>query len=285
MKLTKNGAGMYSNVVLPDDEAKGSVVSEILGAVVQEPGAIISNGVKNIRMLMRYTMWFLPLFFFLTLTPLVARRSGERARGRVLIAAFVWAYLAQVSVTGGMIQRYVTVMAPFIIAYVAIELHWIARRLVPNQKLALGLAIVVLVGCGVTTTRIWAKRLLPRVTERSWPEDFRGPIEPLDPIFSLHPSDTFMLGGTFRTLPNAPVDLVAAYGRRTGVRWILAYQAPAIEKTLSLYTEADWYMDRDLEKKYPELVELVAEIVRGEYRIALFRIRGADETASSATSP
>ena len=82
-----------------------------------------------------------------------------------------------------------------------------------------------------------------------------------------------------------PIDLVAAYGRRTGVRWILAYQVPDADETLSLYTEADWYMDRELEKKYPELVELVAKIVVREYRIALFRIRGADETASSAPSP
>jgi hypothetical protein len=179
MKLTKNGSGMYSNAVLPGDEPNGSVVSEILGAVVREPGAILSNGTENIRLLVEHTRWFLPLFFFLTLTPLVIRRPGEPARRRIMIAAFVWAYLAQVSITGGMIQRYVTVMAPFVIAYVAIELNWLARGWVSNQKLALGLVIVVLLGCGVTTTRVSAKQQRPRVTERSWPEEFRGPIEPL----------------------------------------------------------------------------------------------------------
>jgi hypothetical protein len=44
-------------------------------------------------------------------------------------------------------------------------------------------------------------------------------------------------------------------------------------------------MDRDLEKKYPELVELVAKIENDEGRLALFRIRGADEGAGSAASP
>ena len=88
-------------------------------------------------------------------------------------------------------------------------------------------------------------------------------------------------GGTFRVLPNAPVDLVAAHGRQTGVRWILAFQAHAAAKRLSAYTEVDWYMDRELEKKYPELVELVAKIAIDEGRLVLFRIRGADETAGS----
>jgi 4-amino-4-deoxy-L-arabinose transferase-like glycosyltransferase len=285
MKLTKNGAGMYSNVVLPGDEPKGSVVSEILGAAVREPGAIISNGVKNIRMLLNSTGLFLPLFFVLTFTPLVVRRPGEPAWRRVLLAAFVWVYLAQVSITGGLIQRYVTVMAPFIIAYVAIELNWLARGLLSNQKLALGLAIVVLVGCGVTTTRFSTRPLPPRKTDRSWPEEFRGSVKPREPIFSLHPRAAFRLGGTFRVLPNAPVDLVAAHGRQTGVRWILALQAHAAAKRLSAYTEVDWYMDRELEKKYPELVELVAKIVNGEDRLALYRIRGADEGAGSAASP
>jgi hypothetical protein len=203
----------------------------------------------------------------------------------VLLAAFVWVYLAQVSITGGLIQRYVTVMAPFIIAYVAIELNWLARGLLSNQKLALGMVIVVLVGCGVTTTRFSTRPLPPRKTDRSWPEEFRGSVKPREPIFSLHPRAAFRLGGTFRVLPNAPVELVAAHGRQTGVRWILAFQAHAAAKRLSAYTEVDWYMDRELEKKYPELVELVAKIVSDEGRLALFRIRGADEGAGSAASP
>jgi hypothetical protein len=157
--------------------------------------------------------------------------------------------------------------------------------LLSNQKLALGLAIVLLVGCGVTTARFSTRRLPPRTTERSWPEEFRGPIKPREPIFSLHPRAAFRLGGTFRMLPNAPVDLVAAHGRQTGVRWILAYQVPAAAERLSAYTEVDWYMDRELEKKYPEFVELVSKIVYSEGRLALFRIRGADETASSVPPP
>jgi 4-amino-4-deoxy-L-arabinose transferase-like glycosyltransferase len=220
MKLTKDGAGMYSHVILPGDEPQGSVVSEILGAAVQKPGVVISNGVKNIEMLVVSTGLFLPLFLLLTLTPLVVRRSGEPTSKRILIAAFVWAYLAQVSITGGLIRRYVAVMAPFVIAYVAIELNSLARGLVSNQKLALGMAIVVLVGCGVMTTRFSARPRPPRAIDRSWPEEFHRAVEPREPIFSLHPRAAFRLGGTFRGLPNAPIERLAAHGRQTGVRLV-----------------------------------------------------------------
>jgi hypothetical protein len=111
----------------------------------------------------------------------------------------------------------------------------------------------------------------------AWPQlKLRNRISPGEPVFALHPFDAYLVGGTYRLLPNADLERVVEYGRRTGVRWILVTVLPYFEEEVALYTEAPWYENQQLEVDHPDLVELCCgwepDPERDSRRVVLYRI-------------
>ena len=76
-----------------------------------------------------------------------------------------------------------------------------------------------------------------------------------EPVFSLSSYEAYLIGSPYMMLPNDSLEKVVAYGKKTGVRWIILFYDRSLFSELLFYDKLDWYKDRSLEKEYPGLVK------------------------------
>ena len=76
-----------------------------------------------------------------------------------------------------------------------------------------------------------------------------------DKIFMNLGYESYIIGSPYRILPNDSLEKVAAYGKKTGVRWILLFHNASSISELQMCDNLKWYTNRSLEKTYPDLVK------------------------------
>ncbi|MBN1906371.1 MAG: hypothetical protein JW927_14865 [Deltaproteobacteria bacterium] len=76
-----------------------------------------------------------------------------------------------------------------------------------------------------------------------------------EPAFSLSDYEAYLIGSSYRMLPNDSLEKVVAYGKKTGVRWILIFFGKSTAIELMDYDNLDWYKNRYLGETYPDLVK------------------------------
>jgi hypothetical protein len=67
--------------------------------------------------------------------------------------------------------------------------------------------------------------------------------------------ESYIIGSPYRILPNDSLEKVAAYGKKTGVRWILLFHSASSISELQMCGNLKWYTNRALGKTYPDLVK------------------------------
>ncbi|MBI5509873.1 MAG: glycosyltransferase family 39 protein [Deltaproteobacteria bacterium] len=203
------------------------------------------------------------------------RSWRDRSRAAELLpGAFALFYVAAVSGLTDLVPRYITVALPFALAQVGVELGHFSTRLGSTpRRISLATAgLVVIAALGyVATGEAPAPALAPRTAEPIAGIDApQGGVLPNGaPLFALSPWEAYLLGGTYRTLPNDALERVAAYGRNTGVEY-LAVSRSASNDAL-LYRNAPWYRAADLRARYPALLDVVYDSGHGAFTV--YRLR------------
>lgn len=199
-----------------------------------------------------------PVAFWLFLLSMLVPVHRCRARGTPLQLSPVWSwivfYLVGLSLFASLVERYLVVLVPFAFAQIGIALHTASGLLGDGTRSTLrerSRFAIVLGTLALSATTV--PRLFSAVDRhpKFWEdvpslEPVRRLMRPGEPVFSIQPMEAYFVGGTWRTLPNDSIARVAAYGRRTGVRWLLVSRIPSVAGEATLYDRASWYRDPGL---------------------------------------
>lgn len=259
-------------VLLPDS-------SEMFGFVVKEQsnrledcflpllqhltktGIFLNNLVENIHLIDKGMGRPLKYAFFLSLLSFsFFYVRGKITDGKEILPIFFVSYLFVVSIFTGAIERYVQVLFFFIIAQVMVESWRILRLLFKNNTRIRTLVILVIFTGAYFFTPAYS------IQARIQPK-FREPA-PLfskcseyvmenDPVFAFHPLPAYLLGGSYRILPNDSLDKIACYAQKTGVNWLVLTNSPGLKLERSSYSKSAWLKNQDsLADLFPQQVAL-----------------------------
>jgi hypothetical protein len=274
-KLLPDASETYEALMPPPWEEKSdSVPVRVLLEALDDPLAVPGRLRANLSHLRGVLGDPLIVFFLLcSMTPLIHRAFRPIPPERFLVAGFAWTYLAAVSIVTDLLPRYAVIVAPFATLQVAIELYALASARSRHRIAAAAVVAAILgVAAAAAPTHFDAVRLSYKWRGTAYSE-LREHVRPGEPVFSLLPYDAFLLGATYRALPDAPLKQVARYARKTGVRWILiSYRLESLEQ-ISMYKHR-WYFLRSDQRDAifaPTLIKR-AEARRG--RTALYHIGG-----------
>jgi len=203
------------------------------------------------------------LFFLACLSSFLIKNHRIRFTAKVLLPFFIIFYLLAISFFTDKIPRYIHILLPFCLMHISIELYIRLNDLMDLLKLKrftnMVLCAFILSLIMLTTPRFFTGlKLIPKgegMESEYYP--FQRHVNGA-PVFCVTPLHSFIVGGSFRILPNDSLDKVAQYGKNTGVRWILIARTRSVANELKLYNNAQWYLEHSLEKGYPDLVKLRA---------------------------
>jgi hypothetical protein len=259
-KLLPDASEMYGYASVANDSKIDKKV-ELVFDSFKKPGAYFVRLFNNIFHLKSVLGGFTTIFFFLLcFLSLIINMDKNRDFKRFLLPSFIIFYLLVVSLLTDKISRYIYILFPFCIMYISIEsckyLNW--TRDILKIKLS-GRLILVLIFVIVLLTmpRFFTDLdLHPKYEglENEYGHDFKKIVNG-EPVFSLFAYEAYIIGSPYRILPNDSLEKVAAYGKKTGVRWILIYHGQGSVSELQLYNNLDWYSNRLLEKTYPHIVK------------------------------
>jgi hypothetical protein len=191
-------------------------------------------------------------------------------------------YLLSISLLGDLVERYVTVLLPFVLVATAIEFSRVSRQLTRNDRIAT-LSTMIVMGVGIfLMPRIDFDQIPDNSRKLLWPQlAFRQNLEPDARVLSMHPLDAYLIGGTWMILPNDSLEQVVEYGRKTNSLWLFVARYALRDRDETYYVKASWYRDRDLEVHYPDLVQRCQLAETRHYRFDLYRIRPEDSLESA----
>lgn len=237
-RLLPDASEMLGFVVYPEVPRKALAIAN--------PAEALRNLVDNLRHARNLLGAPALALSALGLLACLWRPRRKDATARLVLAGTVLGYFALLSVLTGLVERYVEVMLPLLVALAAVGVHGmvtLARRGRPLPVMAWpGLAALVLASVLLTLPNpSFIKSLVPKVGERGNPmAPCRALLQPGAGVFSFHPLEAYLVGGSHRVVPNAPLAQIAEYGRRTGTRWLLFRPSVATAREVSLYADAPW---------------------------------------------
>lgn len=238
-RLTPDSAEMLGALVAPAAAAPGLPV---------RVAAIARNAVSNVGHLRQALgLPALLLLGLALLTPLW--RSAGAAADRWVLPVLLVSYVGAVSLVAGAIPRYVEVLVPFAWIQIFAEALRLAAPLLDRlPRPALGRAAaggLLAALCIATLPQTFRSVALgPRIGERGNPlTPCRAQLTPGAPVFAFHPMGVYLLGGTFRVVPNDALDKVSAYGEKTGVHHLLLTRLRADLAERAYYDHALWARD------------------------------------------
>jgi hypothetical protein len=186
-----------------------------------------------------------------SLSPLWLRPAGVPVWPRLLLPGFLLAYVLGVSLLTGMVARYATVLFPFALMQVAIELGvalrwWRERRRDSYLIHAAAVLLFALLLLTAPRTVLNAVPPVPGVDDRFVT---RSSVLHAEPAFALSPVYTYVAGGNYRILPNDTLARVVHYAQLTGVRWLLVPRQPQRILDAQFYGNAAWLHDPEIPKR------------------------------------
>jgi len=219
----------------------------------------------------------LPVFYFfliLCISPFVVRSKRIDLSHRLLLPGFIAFYLVALSCFSDSVGRYVYVLFPLIVIYLASELFVVLMDAFYIKKksvsaVCFGLFFVFVLYS--TPRYFYDLKVYPKFTEnRNQYRMCKEYIRHGEPAFGLLPISTYLTGATFRALPNDSLEKVVIYAKRTKVRWLVIDRTPVTLLERMLYNNAQWYWSRSIEEHYPDFVRCCCGSADGS--IALYEI-------------
>jgi 4-amino-4-deoxy-L-arabinose transferase-like glycosyltransferase len=274
-RLLPDASEMYAYVSV-QEKAKPNNVTDQISAYLKKPGVYFHSVYNNILNLKSALGGFTSAFFFLLcLLPLLSRPDNIRNLEGFLLPFFIIFYLLAISLITDKISRYVYILFPFCIMYIFITCYKYIKRIksIPNFKLFRFLVYILISSLILITTPKFFTDLNLTIknkgAENEYGSDFKKILNG-EPVFSISAYEAYMVGSPYRILPNDSLDKVAAYGKKTGVRWLLIFRTRSNAGELRLYNNVDWYSIPQLEKAYPDLVEFHLGSINGS--MVLYKI-------------
>jgi len=245
-KLLPDGSEMYG-ALSPKPGAAGddrSVVARVLGDALESPLAIFERLRTNLGRVRTVIGWPLfALFLVTSVSPLVQRARSQIPSRRFMLPLFVWTYLFGISVVTDALDRYVVVIVPFLVIQCAAEVFALAA-FVSARRFAATAATIGLVGAAFVA-RPLHYGLVPLkrmpIEELQPYAQLRAKFPPGASVLSVSQLDALLLGANFRALPNATVDQIARYARKTDVEWLVVAGLGHNRHQVNLY-EYRWYL-------------------------------------------
>jgi len=232
--------------------------------------------IYNNFMSLRTALGNFPLYLFLILciSPFLVKSGEIKLLNRLLLPCFIIFYLFVISCITDKIPRYIYILFPFVLMHIAGELFICFPAVTSKLKIRLSGLVFFFVVYALflfatpqffTGLRIYPKSEDTEAKFYSLRKHVNG-----EPVFSLSPFSSYLLGGSCRLLPNDSLEKVVKYGRKTGVRWLVITRTKSARSELRFYTNAQWYWNRSLEKDYPNLVRFCCGAADGS--LALYEI-------------
>jgi len=280
-QLVPDGSEMYGFVrTSRDDDGDDSRIRSILRNLSRNPHAAAANLRANLGHLRGELGGALVLLFFATtVSSVLVRRKSAGFPERLMLPAFACFYLVSHSLITALVARYIVVLIPVLLLSTVAELYRLSAIPLEDARSSAyaggaGLAMVAL-----------CIALMPRHFDSHAPlggsvpieqrphQYFRQVIEAGEPVFSLLALDAYLIGGSFRILPNDSLPRVVEYARRTGVRWIFVANSPHHRNEMqSNAAIVDWYELDQVEPAYPALVAMRQSAVGPRSRFVLYEI-------------
>ena len=246
-RLITDASEMYENLVAssssPDEKRSGP--EKILHRIAVQPFGVVENLLGNTRSLWKKVgNWLFGLFIITSLTPLLVRRTGVPWQQRLMLGAWVWFYIAAVSLITDLISRYVVVVLPFLVLHIAVEVCALASLVailrIPWRRSLLCAALLIPPASFYSVARASVKFRWAYSVDRALYAPLREFIQEGDVVFTPGPLDAYLLGAGFRILPDDTFDRVATYAEHTGVKWLVVSHMRHNAQQIKLY-EHQWY--------------------------------------------
>jgi hypothetical protein len=174
------------------------------------------------------------------------RRTAPEFTARATLTGLLGGYLLLLPLVTGLVARYVEVLAPLLIGVACVGVHGLAD-LVPRRKAPAAWIAIAAVATAAFLLPVFASAPAPRLhkygVQHSPLAGCRELVTPGAGVFAFHPMQPYLVGGYYRVTPNDSLDRIAAYGRRTGTRWLLFHADASTEDQALLYDNAPWMQD------------------------------------------
>jgi 4-amino-4-deoxy-L-arabinose transferase-like glycosyltransferase len=244
-------------------------------SIFRNPKRFFPGFVKNILFLREpLGTPIFSLFLIFCLSPFVVSSRRIRLSQRLVVPVFLAFYFVILSYFTDSVGRYVYILFPLVIIFVAVELYvlLIDAPYVKRKNICVAcFALFFLVVLYSTPRYFYELKVHPKFLEnRNRYCICKGHIEDDDPAFGLSPISTYLVGAAFRTLPNDCLEKVVIYARRTGVKWLVVDRTGVTEIDRVLYNNAQWYWSTSIEEDYPGLVRCSCRSTDGS--IALYEV-------------
>jgi 4-amino-4-deoxy-L-arabinose transferase-like glycosyltransferase len=263
-KLLTDSSEMY-DYVTAGDKTKDSKMKNLLSNFL-DPGAFLIRIYNNILHLKSVLGGFTTILFLLlcaaslSISLISFQTDKIKIIRGFLLPSFILFYMIMISLLTDKIARYIYIIFPFCIMYISIESYKILSQIksrFKNRYFKALILIFIFTSILVTTPKFFTGLELKKKyigIENQYGFDFKK-ITNGEPVFSLLPYETYMIGSPYRILPNDSLEKVAIYGKKTGVHWILIFHSQSSEGELQFYTKAAWYSNPRLGKAYPDIVK------------------------------
>jgi hypothetical protein len=272
-KLLPDGSEMYAYVDREERKSRG--ILPVLWSSLKNPKDYINRVYKNL-MHFRDPLGYLLLFLFLVfcITPFFIKSVNAKRQERLIIPCFILSYLLVLAFFADKLPRYVYVLFPFAIVQIAIELFICSEIFASSLKIKfpklMFFCVVYMFFLFITPKLFWDLNLYSKLggLECEYASLRRKLNE--EPVFTLHPLFSYLVGGEYRILPNDSLAKVAKYGRKTGVHWLVIALTDIAREQLTLHTNVNWYWNSSLESEYPGLVKFCCRI--DDEEVALYEL-------------
>jgi 4-amino-4-deoxy-L-arabinose transferase-like glycosyltransferase len=258
-KLLPDASEMYAYINYEKEKEAGYL--SIVFSNISKPVHYFTKFYNNIVHL-TLSMGKIPtiLFFIMCLSSFLVKPRKIRFTTRLLLPFFIIFYLLSISFLTDLIPRYIYVIFPFCLIHISTELYIGINALAEVCKMkrfsTMITSLLIIFLLLLTTPRFFTDLTLsPKNRGLESEYHFFKKYLNGDPVFTLRPVFSYIAGGSFRILPDDSLAKVAAYGKNTGVRWLLIVRIKIATDQLRFYSNTQWYFERSLEKAYPNILK------------------------------
>jgi hypothetical protein len=284
-ELTVDASEMYQYAFAPENKGapgESNLFRRVARAIFSDPAFFLRNFARNFGYLVAPMGTGMGIGFLLLLgTPFLPMFDRTLLPRHLLLPLFILTYITCLSFLTAGVDRYAKILFPFAFIFIVAEvfrltstlLHlWEGKiRINPALVRILMLAFFFLTAYLAMPTPFSTLEMVTKYDE-SFTAPFRRVLK-TEPVFCPHPK-VWMFGGYFRTMPNDSLEKIVRYGQKTGVSWLFVDRSADRDGygrfQYSLYENASWYWEADLQQTYPDLLQLTIVSPNGRY--ALFRL-------------
>ncbi len=257
-KLLPDSSEMYGYISAAGNLSKGAEKNESFS--LKKIRSYFNRFYKNFLHLKDVLGAFTAVLLIISYALLFAvKGEGEKFK-RYILPSFILAYLLVISWFTDRIARYAYILFPFCIMFISIEMYncfKLLKRILKKELFGFMFLAVLFPLILVSTPRYFTELPLNKKvagTDKEYGR-FKKIVKGV-PVFSMFAFESYLIGSPYRFLPNDSLEKVAAYGKKTGVRWILIFHSRSSVNELKYYTNLNWYTDRMLENNHPGVVKL-----------------------------